>query len=248
MTADQNKILARIRKMMALADCNAATEGERDTALKMAYNLLAKHNLSMVDVENKAAEGEAREGTEASFVVYPWARNIASAVANMFFCNYYFMRSHTGKQATHVFVGKQSNAVTASYMADFVVRSVLREATKRYKSAISPEARTFAVGVVHKLRARIEEIKKAQATAPADAEGAAMTAGSALVLADLYKREGEANKLWLAAQGVELKTTTSRQKSITDSSAYNAGKAFGGTVSLAPQVGGKANSTVKAIK
>lgn len=245
--AQQNKILARIRKMMALADCSAATEGERDTALQMVYNLLAKHNLTMVDVENNSAEGEAREEQQAKFVVYPWARSIAKSVAEMFFCRYYFAAPRKGKQATHCFIGRQSNAVTASYMAEFVVRSVLREATKAYGSAISPEARTFAIGVVDRLRTRIRAIQDAQAQEPTEA-GAPAAPGSALVLTKLRDSERDANELWLEAQGIQLERVKGRQKGITDGNAYNAGKAFGGSVSLAPQVGGKAHSTVKAIK
>jgi hypothetical protein len=47
----EDKILSRIQKMLALANDLAATEGERDNALRMAYNLMAKHNLDMVTVE-----------------------------------------------------------------------------------------------------------------------------------------------------------------------------------------------------
>jgi hypothetical protein len=237
--AATDKIIDRVKKMMALANCSGAAEGERDNALRMAYNLLAKHNLSMNEVEaHNTAKEEGRESQKATFVVYPWARQIASLVGSLFFCNYYFMRSGTGKQATHCFIGKASNAATAQYMSEFVVKSVCREAARMYGSAIAPEARCFAIGVVRKLQERIAEIK--------DSLNKESTTGTALALVNLDKAERSANSLWLAEQGVTLKKTASRGKGVTDSDAYHAGKDFGATVSLSPQVGAT-RSTAKAL-
>ncbi len=234
--AAQEKIIDRVKKMMALANCAGATEGERDNALRMAYNLLAKHNLTMseVDAHNTTPE-ENRESQKATFVVYPWARQIAGLVGSLFFCNYYFMRSGSGKQATHVFIGKASNAATAQYMSEFVVKSVCREAARLYGSAISPEARCFAIGVVRKLQERIREIK--------DSLNKESVVGTALALINLDKAEREANSLWLAEQGIKLRTSASHQKGVTDSDAYHAGKDFGSRVSLSPQVGASRSST-----
>lgn len=234
----QEKILDRVKKMIALANCSGASEGERDNALRMAYNLLAKHNLSMNEVEaHNTAKEESRESQKATFVVYPWARQIAGLVGNLFFCKYYFLRSGTGKQATHVFIGKASNCATAQYLSEFVVKSVCREAARMYGSAISPDARCFAIGVVRKLAERIAEIK-------ASLNKESVT-GTALALINLDKSESAANDLWLAEQGVRLQKSTSHQKGVTNSDAYWAGKDFGAKVSLAPQVG--AATSRKAI-
>lgn len=237
--SNTDKIIDRVKKMMALANCTGAAEGERDNALRMAYNLLAKHNLTMTQVEARdSTPQEQRESQKATFVVYPWARQIASLVGDLFFCNYYFMRNHTGKQAEHVFIGKASNVATAQYMSEFVVKSVCREAARLYGSAITPEARCFAIGVVRKLQERIREIK--------DSLNSESVPGTALALVNIDKAERAANSLWLANQGVKLKTSTSRTKGVTDSDAFRAGKDFGARVSLSPQVGAS-RSTTKAI-
>jgi hypothetical protein len=237
--AAQEKIIDRVKKMMALANCSGAAEGERDNALRMAYNLLAKHNLSMSQVEaHDNTPTEQRESQKATFVVYPWARQIAGLVGSLFFCNYYFMRSPSGKQADHVFIGKVSNVATAQYMSEFVVKSVCREAARLYGSAIAPEARCFAIGVVRKLQERIAEIKSSL--------NKESVTGTELALINIDKAEKTANALWLAEQGVKLKTGTNRQKGVTDSDAYHAGKDFGARVSLSPQVG-TTRSTTKAI-
>jgi hypothetical protein len=237
--AAQEKIIDRVKKMMALANCSGAAEGERDNALRMAYNLLAKHNLSMSQVEaHNSTPQEQRESQKATFVVYPWARQIAGLVGSLFFCNYYFMRSPNGKQADHVFIGKVSNVATAQYMSEFVVKSVCREAARLYGSAIAPEARCFAIGVVRKLQERVNEIKSSL-----NKESAT---GTELALINIDKAEKAANSLWLAEQGVKLRTSASRQKGVTDSDAFHAGKDFGAKVSLSPQVGATRSNT-KAI-
>ena len=249
MTTDTNavntdKIIDRIKKMLALGACSGAAEGERDNAFRMAYNLLAKHNLRMFQVEaHDSTPPEQRESQKATFVVYPWARSIAGLVGSLFFCNYYFMRSHTGKQADHVFIGKVSNVATAQYMSEFVVKSVCREAARLYGSAIAPEARCFAIGVVRKLQERIAEIKT---SLNKEVDSEQKVTGTALAIVNLDKAEKEANSLWLAEQGVKLRTSASRQKGVTDSDAYHAGKDFGAKVSLSPQVGAT-RSTAKAI-
>lgn len=230
--AVENKILNRIKKMLALANNGAATEGERDAALQQSYSLLAKYNLTMAQVEqHDQTPEEKRLAEKATFPVYPWARQIANQVADLFFCKYYFMRLGVGKQATHVFIGKESNAATAQYMAEFVVRSVMREAAKMYGSAIAPDARNFAVGVVNKLYERIREIK-----ASFNKQEEPTTTGTAIVLASLYKTEAEANAKWLEELGVKLKASANRQKGVTDSDAYRAGRDFGAKVSLSPQI------------
>jgi hypothetical protein len=228
----EGKILGRIKKMMALANDGAASEGERENALRMSYALLAKHNLSMMDVEGHARKDEeGRVQLTAEYPVYPWARQISTIVADLFFCKYYFCRHGAGKQATHTFVGKESNAITTQYMAEYVVRSVMREASKLYGSAIAPEARNFAVGVVVTLHKRVREIQDAF-----NKEQDKAITGTALALLNLSKSELVANDAWMTSNGVTLTFRKSTQKGITDSAAFRAGKDFGGKVSLSQQI------------
>lgn len=239
--AVNDKVINRLKKMLALANNAGATEGERDAALQQSYSLLAKYNLTMAQVEDhNATPEEQRLAEKATFPVYPWARQIAGQVADLFFCRYYFMRLGVGKQATHVFIGKESNAATAQYMAEYVVRSVMREAAKLYGSAIAPDARNFAVGVVSKLYDRIKQIK-----ANFNKQEEPTTTGTALVLASLYKQEAEANTAWIANIGLKLRTRVSHQKGITDGAAFAAGVEFGAKVSLAPQIAATRDNTRK---
>jgi hypothetical protein len=225
-----DKILARVRKMMALANDAAASEHERDTALKMAYNVLAKYNLSMVDVDARVPQ-EQRDKIEAVMSRTPWAKFVSHAIADLFFCKYLVGPSINSSKCHHFFVGKQSNATTAMLMSEFIISSIRREARKLYKSDTGSQGRSFALGVVNRLRVRVTELQSAQeaqvSTSP----------GTALVLASLYDSEGRENTLWLVNSGIRIKTVGARFKNTVNGAAFADGKTFGNSISLAPHVG-----------
>lgn len=54
-------IIEKIQKCLALSECEGATEAEAATALRMAKKLLAKHHLSMADVEAATSEEKRAE-------------------------------------------------------------------------------------------------------------------------------------------------------------------------------------------
>jgi len=47
------KVIDKINKLLALGNNAAAAQNERETALRQAYSLLAKHNLEMNDLKAK---------------------------------------------------------------------------------------------------------------------------------------------------------------------------------------------------
>lgn len=235
----ENKVLARIKKMLALGNDAAATEAERETALRMAYNLLAKYNLSISDVPGDT-QNEAREKQEFMMSADIWARGLCGSIGKLFFCNYYFVRHGAGKDGHH-FIGRQSNVVTATYMAEFVLRSIKKEATKRYKSPTSPEGRSFCVGTVNVICRRVFEMIR---TAPEDSKP-----GTELVLVKLHDSEADANKMWLSTElNIEVTKAKGRADNSLRADAYSDGKAFGKTVSLNQQVGATVPTGRKQLK
>lgn len=228
---DTNKILERVKKMVALGNDAGATEAERETALRMAYNLLAKYNLSMADLpEDDSAE--ARERQDVVISADRWARSLAQAVAKLFFCRYFYSSTGTSGKDKHCFVGRQSNCITARYMSEFLIKSVKREATSRYKSPTTPQGRSFCVGTVDSIRKRVEEMIKT------DTES---TPGTALVLVSLHEREADANQKWLDNAGLSLTTAKARADNSLRAGAFYEGREYGKTVSLNQQVGSNAN-------
>lgn len=224
------KILNRIKKMLALANDAGATEGERDNAMRMAYNLMAKHNLDLADLPPDQV-GESREQQTATISADKWARELGGLTAKLFFCKYYFGRTSTSGKDNHVFVGRQSNAVTALHMMEYLLKSIRREASRRYKSPTSPEGRSFCVGAVVTLRQRVRDMI---ATPPAELA----SASTALALVNLRKSEEIANLDFLNSLGMSLKEFAGRADNSLRGSAFHDGKEFGKTVSLNTQVSG----------
>lgn len=222
------KILDKVKKMLALANDAGATEGERDNAMRMAYNLLAKHNLTMQDLPTEENH-ETRQRESITISADKWARNIADSMSRLFFCVYYFQRTGTSGKDMHVFIGKVSNTVTAIGMTEYLIKSIKREATKRYKSPTSPEGRSFCVGAMNAIYHRVEAMLES------DIES---EPGTAVVLYSLRESEKTANEQYLANDGIELEVGKSRRDNSLRGSAYMSGSAYGKTVSLANQVGG----------
>lgn len=227
---DTNKILERVKKMVALGNDAGATEAERETALRMVYNLLAKYNLSMSDLPEDQSN-EARERQDVVISADRWARSLAQAVAKLFFCKYFYSGTGTSGKDKHCFVGRQSNVITARYMSEFLIKSVKREASRRYKSPTTPQGRSFCVGTVDSVRKRVEEMIKQ------DTES---TPGTALALVSLHEREADANEKWLNNAGVSLTTAKARADNSLRAGAFYEGREYGKTVSLNQQVGATA--------
>lgn len=243
----QHKVLARVRKMIKLAENAGATEGERDNAMRAVHATLAKYNLTLSQVGADDAAAEKRGKLAHEFLGKPWAISIAGAVARMYFCGYFYQtiggNAGPTQKARHTFVGRESNVVTAREMAQFVVETVNREA-QRYQRSIGgryQDYRAFAQGATEKIRQRCYQIEQDAKTKGvedivAEDEPALLTGqqpGTALVLASLYQTEEEANKKILD----DLKLRTGRSQTYAEGShARRAGAEFGSKVPLHRQV------------
>lgn len=237
----EDKILNRIKKMLALANDLAATEGERDNALRMAYATMAKYNLDLAQVE---AHGKKSEEPRINFQndswSWMWAKQVNQIVGDLFFCKYYFGRAINGTQCQHHFIGRESNAMTAAVMADYVVNSILKEGRKIYKQNTAPGTRAFAIGAMHKLHTRVAAIKAERA-----AEMEHESTGTSLVLASLYQSEKDANAVFLASQGINLRHRKSGNRGVSDGDAYERGQEYGDKINLSAQLADKTKVTAK---
>lgn len=228
----ENKILARVKKMLAIANDDRAPQAERDTAMKMAYNLLAKYNLSIADLPADQND-EARESQSVVISADKWARSLSSSMAKLFFCKYWFERTGVSGKDGHRFVGRQSNVLTAMHMSEYLIKSLKKEATKRYKSPTSPEGRSFCVGATTVIRNRVDEM-----LAKGSEDESGKEIGNALVLLKLHDSEKEANDRYAdEVLGIKLKVTIRADNSLR-AGAMHAGRDFGSKVSLATQIGG----------
>lgn len=228
---DKGKVLERIRKMLALADTESgATEGERDNALRMIHATLAKYNLSLAEAELEGMSGESRVKSEDN-TISPnnWARTVAAAIADLYFCEYFYTNWHNGK-ITHYFIGREGNTITTRETAAYVVRSIQKEARRKKREAgvTGPWERSFCNGAAHRIYLRCAELRRAAEKPQLEKA----STGTALVLASVYASEEVANKALLPKN---LKK--GRRGEITDHRAAAAGYEYGSTINLNRAVG-----------
>ena len=224
----QERILEKVRKLLAMANHENANETERDTALRQAHALLTKHGLDMVDVKEHEREkidprGEFRHEDWS----IPWTRIVRAAIAKLFMCQYYYGGKINGTRSHHYFVGRESNATTAEYMSVFVVGSILKEGRARYGHNLSPKTRAFGEGAATRLYARVEQLiaQKVQEVQVSDGKG--------LVLVDIRKAEESANAEFV--KDWNIKKAVARNSDV-DAEAYRAGAEHANSIGLNIQV------------
>lgn len=225
----EDRILDRIRKMLALANDQAASEGERDNALRMAQNLLLKYNLTQQDLdahEREKVDPRGKYMGEGWSML--WAKRIRMHIAYLFMCKYYYGRKINATKCAHYFVGRESNATTAMWMSDYVISSILKQARMLYKHNLSPESRSFATGAEIALCKRVNELR-------ATSQQELTSTGSAIVIADLAKTEADLNEAFIKAAGTQLTVKKTRDVGVNNG-AFNAGKEYGKNISLNNQV------------
>lgn len=227
----EDRILDRVRKLLAVANCEGATEGERDNALRMAHNLLAKHELEMEDVKGYERDRlDPRELHENEGWNIAWTRALRRVMATLFLCRYVEGGRINATRGKHFWIGRVSAVTTAMWMSDWIIAALLKEADRRYKHRLTPEGRSFCVGVVDRLRQRVRAMQAEQQATFAEA-------GSALVVIDIAKSEEDANDDFMNAnmRTHEIKV---RQSSVRGNS-YRDGLAHGDSIGLNTQVGNK---------
>lgn len=231
-----NKILEKIRKTLSLANDKGATEQERETAMRMAHGLLAKHNLSMAQVE-KAGKATEAQRTLGKTVFYgrPWAQTVSWAVAKLCFCEYVVTTASSAKNTTHWFIGRESNSVTAGELAQFLVTSILKESKSRARrnGGGNAFARSFATGAAAMITKRVNEMMAA--SAQQTAENA--TPGTSLVLASVYATEKDANIAYRNSL-VKVREGKARRSPGVDYGAFNQGSDYGRGLQLGRQITG----------
>jgi hypothetical protein len=232
---DIEKIKERVKKMLNLGRNSGATEGERDNAMRMAMAYLAKYNLDMAEVEShqtqaeKDKSGEPRTTHAHTFFGRPWARCAAIAIADMCFCAYLYRSAKLSKNTQHMFIGRTSNAVTAAYLAEYVVTSINNEGRKRQRQLGEPNPWfiSFAWGAARAVQERVAELKRSG--------DKPKSSGTDLVLANVYENERRANLEYQAVAFPRVREGLGG-KGITNAMAAMHGAAYGSTIKLDRQM------------
>lgn len=229
------KILTKIRKLLAVANGNAeGGEHERDTAMKMALRMLTKYNLDMAQFANQA-DREDRKAVQETFYAYPWMRWVANAVAELYFCKFYSSTIPQYKRI-YTFVGLESNANAALDMTRWIIKSIQKEALaeRRRRGEGEPFENSFLNAAGKRVAWRCDEMK-VQGIKEQEQE---KTPGTALVLANFYDTEAQANARHIEVV-LNVKFAKPKKSTARESHAIGklAGDRYGQQINLSRQIG-----------
>lgn len=231
-----SKTIEKLRKLLALTESN--NEHEALAAARRLHSLLAKHNMSMTDLERN----EDNVGQESlTTVTRPWKSLVAQSIARLYFCEFYMSRMRNTNKAMHIFVGTEANRMFAMHIFQMVVGTVERESRRESKKLYGKENSTFVnsfwTGAQIRIAERCNElIRSAKEGSLQDEDGSLLP-----VMLSTYEQSSKLVTNWIADNVAGLKTKPTRTKA-EDGAGYAAGQSTGDKVQLSRALQGK-NST-----
>lgn len=217
------KIIARINKLMALT--NSPNKNESEKAAEMAFKLMESYGISTRDlnVANLEADlGEIdKQVLKAGSYITLWEKNLANVIASYFDCVSYISESRNcvgRKTYAMAFIGHESNRVTTITMYEWLRKAIWRDA--RNKFSTYAYQMSFCAGAVNSIAGKYKK------------EKVVSSEENGLVVYNEVRR-------WIDENMNFNGTSKSRAVSIY-SSAYASGKDAGNGYSLNRQFGLKA--------
>lgn len=233
------KILARVKKLLALSKDNA-NEHERARAMEAAHELLRKHNLEMSAIDDCAPENGVREQC-VERILEPWMREVYMAAGILYFTSILQQsRYKNGRWIKYPnIVGRPENIAVTAEMAAFFIHSIVGEARKKFSG--SRAVRSFCTGAGQMLYIRAKQIRKDMKAKEAaekrmqealERNGRATTTALACIE---DKRENENEKY---IQNMEIKNHTDRRNfDSLDGDAFSQGMSHAYHLDIRPQEG-----------
>lgn len=168
-----SRIIEKMRKLMAMAN-DKSSENEAATALRQLHILLAKHNMSISQIESA---DNTKEEIQESFEEHkdrPWKRSVALAIARLYFCEMYYVKLG-GSKSNYVFVGTETNRTFAMAIFNMVVKTVERESRaesrKIYGKEVSGFVNSFWTGAMGRICDRCDKLIQAAKKGDLEDEG-----------------------------------------------------------------------------
>lgn len=202
-----DKIIDRLKKLLAMSQ-DASSENEALIAAKRLHSLLSKHNMSLSDLESGADKiDEDRFET----VNFPYRRRIAHAVAQLYYCEMYYILGYRKNYTQIVLIGKQQHRDIAKVIIDQVLKIIDREATKssleQYGERVSNYISSFRNGAAQRVVERCHKLVcEAKAGNLIDED----TGENLPALASLYDREKSLVDEFMADITLSSRRSTSR--------------------------------------
>ena len=219
---EAHSISQRIRKLLALAEGNQ-NEHERDSAMKLAMELLSRHNLDINIVVDASREIGITE-VEMILKLDPWIRSVLHAACKLYYTRFYMRSVYRGyfcdrKENHPTFIGTEENINVTIEVAGWLLNSIRAEGNCLFKEPY--ERRSFRLGAAHKLYDRACKLVEEESRNCAQS-----SSNSLMVLRnDLEK----ANERYMARLNC---STFYGRGSYYDDDAYGQGETFGESVNL----------------
>jgi hypothetical protein len=225
-----DKLKVRIQALRAKTIDNGCTEEEALSAAAKVAELLDRHDLSLTDVELRAAPCERR-----AYETYRKKRipldDCIGAIAHFCDCRVWREKNADGENS-YVFFGLRSDVEVAHYLADLIDTAVRTELGRFKGSADYARFRhqqrhlansSFALGMVASIADKLVAIK-------AGRDSVNHSTGRGLVVIKTSVVDAEFGKLDLK---LRTQRSTSRMVSMT---AYEAGGAAGASLAISPGI------------
>lgn len=230
-----SKVIEKLRKLLALTESN--NEHEALAAARRLHAMLAKHNISMSDLDRK----EDTLGQEYIVTVTrPWKQLVAQSIARLYFCEFYVCRLG-GSKAQFFFVGTEANRMFAMHIFQMVVTTVERESRRESKKLYGKENSGFVNSFWSGAQVRIGErcnelIQSAKEGSLQDEDGTFLP-----VMLNTYDLAVKQTQQWIQDNLTGLKQRPTRLK-CSDTAGWQAGQNTGDKVQLSRALQSK-NST-----
>ena len=129
---NSKKIFEKCKKLLALAK-DASNENESATAMRQLQKILAKHNLSMGEIERDESEIEREDWTYSSGGV--WSRIIMYEICRLYFCEMVVGKDRKKQVETYTIIGSEINRLVALEMGQNAIKLINKLANKGAKEA-----------------------------------------------------------------------------------------------------------------
>lgn len=132
---DQNidpKVIAKIKKMLALATHGTATEGEANNAAEMAQRIMLENNISMAQIDGHSSEPEGSKRTKSrddGNAKYAFQRELMVACAAVNFVYQEVRYDHKGvypKAVGYTLIGREANVVACKMLFEYLFNTIDR--------------------------------------------------------------------------------------------------------------------------
>lgn len=162
---ENKSIIDKISKLLSLGN-GTSFEGEADSALQKAYQLMKENNLSMAQVQSASKDDVLGYMGEENLLKYPskkWERILMNSIAKLFDCRALISVEYIGngrRQNTFRIIGREGNRVTAELTYRWIQHKIEHDGRFKVQGVLARNS--YYLGCALSIAQRVTELKKEQ--------------------------------------------------------------------------------------